>query len=416
MFTSTLNLLSQSLEKAQEIFNRSEHLSAAGAQSNVYTDRVPYLEELLGEEGHVSFHPDIRKDLTVEFRNSLNPDLEKKSNEYYSTTYDSYEEDRRNRELVYLSTELRDVVTNEDLLSNTVPKSVVAYIEARNIKGFNSPKLSKMLVKLFGQGSEVVKWYTNKCPKKLEKGIVRDYKVHLSILPHHIAGMSYYAPSNWGGAEWETGWRGTSCMDTIRNGDGSSIYELVPNLLDSTLAIAYLTSSDDDDLFEPRYQARLLVRVAKVNENDHVLVGLRTYYTNNEIKYYLVEGLKSQFDNFVHVEDLRVYENDREFIGKKNFITNVCVKWNLEKSREECDDCDGSGHDWEGDECATCDGTGYVEEDNPTYYPYVDDPEFLKFTGSAVKVKLPVAYLVAKGYMEKPEPEPSLESAISLAC
>jgi hypothetical protein len=191
-------------------------------------------------------------------------------------------------------------------------------------------------------------------------------------------------------------------MDTIRNSGGDGIYKLVPSLLDSTLAIAYLTTADNDDLFEPRFLARTLVRVAKVNDTDHVMIGLRPFYTNNETKNYLIEGLKSEFENFVHVDDLRKDYNS----NMQSFQASVNAKWEVSNGRETCDDCDGDGECWDG-ECENCEGSGYVNSDSREYFPYVDDPDFLEFGYNFVKLKLPTDYLVKMGYMEKPEPKVS---------
>lgn len=400
-------LFEQSIAKANEIFNCSENLTNAGADARkAYVERIPYLTNLLGENGHISFRPYVTKDLSIDFRNVMEQEFRKTYEEYFYRKHTTEGDVRKARHHWVLTRVLFDYTTNDDLLQNKVPYRVREEIEQHEIEveGFNSPKLSKMLVKLYGEQSDVVKWFTNKCPKKLEQGLNKDYKVHVSILPHHIAGMSYYAPYNWGGDEWITGWNYTSCMDTIRNSDGATIYKLVPNLMDGTLAIAYLTASDNDDLFEPRYLARLLIRVAKVNENDHVMVGLRAFYTSDETKNILIEGLKSEFENFVHVEDLRRrYDMD----DYKKFITPMGVTWEVEESRETCEHCDGTGEDDWGDDCEECDGRGYNQVYDGEYRPYVDDADVLAFRRNAVIIKLPIDYLVEKGYMEKQQEEVS---------
>lgn len=413
LMTSTL--LERSIETAQSIFNRSENLQSVNADADIYEDRIQYLKDLLGEEGHLSFNPFVAKDLTIDFNKNLKTARKQVYENYYHKNYDSYSDEMIARNEYYISDSLPSYVTNEHLLSNKVPEKIMGDIKRYEMKGYSSPKLSKLLVKLYGQDSDVVKWFTNQCPKKLDKGLIEDYKVHLSILPHHIAGMSYYAPYNTGGDRWETGWNKTSCMDTIRNGDGSSIYQLVPNLLDTTLAVAYLTKADNNDLFEPAYQARLLVRVAKVNDNDYIMLGLRPFYTNNETKNYLVEGLKSEFENFVLAEDLRTeYKTNRDM---ESFRTDIEVAWETSGARETCDDCDGDGVDYYDDSCSTCDGSGHVTVDNETYYPYIDDPDFVTVDEGNVEINLPRAYLVKMGYMEEPEKEvlPTF-SRIALAC
>ncbi|MDR4436198.1 hypothetical protein [Bacillus tequilensis] len=406
----TNNLMEQSMEEAIKILNKSRLIREAGVDSSLYVEREQYLKDLLGEEGYISFHPNVEKDLTADFQKQAQPLVSQKHDIYLNEH--RYEEERRAYNDYSIASKLLDDVTNEHLLNNTIPGEVTTFIKRRDIKGLSSPKLSKLLVKIFGETSEVVKWYTNKCPKKLEKGVIKNYKVHLSILPHHIAGMSYYAPYNWGGEKWVTGWRNTSCMDTSRNGSGDCINQLPPNLLDSTLAVAYLTTSENDELFSPRYEARLLVRVIKVTDNDYLLVGFRPFYTNNTTKNYLIEGLKAKFDNFVQCDDLRSEYSDLYGSHMSSFSMYTEVGWSHTGIKVSCDDCDGDGTDWDDEECSTCEGTGYVSSyDDDPFYPYVDDPEFLEFFEDRVEISLPKEYLIAKGYMEAPKKEVSPSTA-----
>lgn len=410
--TLTNNLMQQSIEEAIEILNKSEYIREANVGSSVYREREQYLKDMLGE-GHISFHPTVEKDLTVDFQKHIQPLVSQKHNIYLNEY--RYEEERKAYNDYMIASKLLDNITNEHLLNNTIPGKVTTFIERRDIKGLSSPKLSKLLVKIFGETSDVIKWYTNKCPKKLEKGVIQDYKVHLSILPHHIAGMSYFAPYNWGGEKWITGWNNTSCMDTSRNGSGDCINQLPPNLLDSTLAIAYLTTTENDDLFSPRYEARLLVRVTKVTDDDYLLVGFRPFFTNNTTRSYLVEGLKAEFNNYVQCDDLRNEYSDLYGSHMSSFSMYTEVGWSSEEIKVCCHVCDGDGTAWDDEECTTCDGTGQVSSDNDPFYPYVDDPEFLDFFEDRVEISLPKEYLIAKGYMETPKKEVSPSTA-SLAC
>lgn len=407
----TPTLLKQSIEAADEIFNRSSNLSDVGAKANIYKERVSYLTSLLGEDGHISFNPVVRKDLSIDFKKYMENSYYLKRYNYYEVMHGTWEEEMKSKNEWLLADALYNCTTNDNLLENKVPKQFASIVERENIDGYRSPKLSKALVKLYGEQSEVVKWFTNKCPKKLDDGVIDDYKVHLSILPHHIAGMSYYAPYNWGGDKWVTGWNYTSCMDTIRNSEGNGIYQLVPNLLDTTLAIAYLTKSDNDDLFHPIYQARLLVRVAKVNTYDFVLLGLRPYYTSNETKHYLIEGLKNRFENFVHVDDLRDYDP-----VKKSFLTANIPSWIIKSHETACSECGGEGIDDDGYTCYECEGTGTVNNDRE-FLPYVDDYDFLAFNSQGTMIKLPKDFLIEKGYLEK-EKDSSIQAfgTAPLAC
>ena len=157
---------------------------------------------------------------------------------------------------------------------------------------------------MFGEQSNIVKWFTNKCPKKLESGENKQYNVTLSVLPHHIAGMSFYAPYNWGGDRWLEGWNGTSCLDTIRNSVGDCVYQVPSSMMDSTLAIAYLTESNNTDIFEPRYLARVLVRLVYV-DGEPIMITCRPFFVSNEATHVLLEGLKNMFNNIHTVGDIR---------------------------------------------------------------------------------------------------------------
>ncbi|KZR57524.1 hypothetical protein [Pseudobacillus badius] len=403
--------LQESIEKATSIFLRSENLERVNASADIYVERLPYLTDLLGSEGHISFTPVVERDLKVDFQQAVKADYNRVHDNYYFVEHNSVEERKKAYDCWYIVNNLYSIISNDDLLENKVPTSVLESIRHQDIKGLSSPKLSKLLVKLFGEQSDIVKWYTNKCPKQLDKGLNKDYKVHLSILPHHIAGMAYYAPYNWGGDKWITGWNYTSCMDTIRNSEGEGIYKLVPNLLDSTLAIAYLTTSHNDDLFEPRYQARLLVRVVKINDNDYVMVGLRPFYTSNTTRHILIEGLKNEFENFVHVDDLR---KDYDMDKYTKFYTPIPTAW-TSSVRESCDYCDGDGYDYDGDTCRRCDGEGYEVSGEYDHFPYVDDPDVLRFSDNKVIIKLPTEWLIEQEYIKKPAKNP-LFSKTLLAC
>jgi len=397
-------LLYSSKEVADEILGSSYNLADAGASSDLYVDRIPYLQELLDSNGHIDFHPLVMKDLSIDFKQLAEPYYDVFTREYRQSDYGSVKERESNckRGLV---TRLLGYVDNESLLSNTVPKVVSDYIKDWEIKGYSSPKLSKLLVKVFGEQSDVVSWFTNKCPKQLESGINDKYRVHLSILPHHIAGMSYYAPFNSGGAKWIDGWNFTSCMDTVRNSDGATIYKLPPNLKDSHLAIAYLTTDENDDLYAPKYLSRMLVRVAKVNDSDYVLLGLRTYSTSNETSHILSEGLKNEFENFVHVSQLKAYA------GRMKTFTNGCdVTWEC-LTKGACNECGGEG--WE--DCNDCGGSGN-SSDYETHHPYIDNNDYVRVHGDTLAIALPKSWLKDQGLLEEELVTTSKLNTAYLAC
>lgn len=397
-------LFQQSIEVADEIISRSSNLTDVNASADIYKERMTYLDNLLGADGQISFNPTITKDLTIDFERALEPSIQEMRDEYNNGDGGG--------SLWYklqFSINLADNIKNEDLLSNTVSDHIKYELQNYMID-FKSPKLSKLLVKLYGEHSDVVKWYTNDCPKRLDKGLNTDYRVHLSILPHHITGMSYYAPYNWGGDKWITGWAGTSCMDTIKNSEGGGIYQLMPSLLDTSLAIAFLTR-DDDDMYEPRYLARCLVRVAKVSDSQYVMVGARAFYTDNEMKSILLEGLQNEFDNFVHVDTLRTYRKSTK--GYKEFVMKTNTQWNYTREGD-CPECDGDGYDSYDDKCSDCDGAGRdVKRDA---LPYIDDPDIFTLTPTYIRTSLPNNYLMEKGYIDESETTKTIIEQIGLAC
>lgn len=408
-------LFLNSVSKTNQIFSISENLEGTDANGDMYVERLPYLTDLLGESGYISFHPNIQKDLREEFVEEITDEYAKVHSNHYHKLHRSREEEEQAKEKQSVAYALKEYLSTDNLLANRIPNAMIDYLKRKKVKGYNSPKVSKNIAKVFGEHSNILKWYTNKCPKKLEKGEDKNYRVTLSILPHHIAGMSYFSSYNFGGGRWITGYEGTTCMDTERNGNGENIYSLPPNLLDSTLAIAYLSTSEDEDIFNPIYQARLLVRAVKVNENDYILLGLRPFFTSHETEYTLIEGLKSMFPNFVHVSELRKYSHNLSYSGFKEYVSGVKAEWNTHY-KEECSSCEGSGVDYYEETCSTCGGCGWVDETN-YFNPYVDDPDFFEIDEGKILFKIPKAWLEEKGYIEKEVlPSSAKTKFLYLAC
>jgi len=389
MTSQESKLFQKSMEIANDIFSKSRLIRDSGADSSIYVNRVEYLENLLGDNGYINFNPMVEKDLSVDFRNSFKQ-RDDRMPLYASDVVDTDNERRLTRHVF-------ESIKSEDLLSNTIPqglKDTIEYFELK--KKYSSPKLSSLLVKLWGEKSDVVRWYTTQCPKKLEKGVYDDYKITLSVLPHHIVGMSYYSPVNHGGDRWIDGWEGSSCMDTVRNSTGGNITKLIPNLLDSYLAVAYLSKTDGYDIKNPIYLARTLVRVTKIKDDQWVMLGLRTYSISKEAKDVLSEGLKNQYDNFVDVRYLRDF-----YRGERNVrYRNDCnVVMNLEQ-KYECGRCDGDGT-YDDETCGRCDGTGSISQSD-TLTPYVDDEDYVEVdeNNGSMLIKLPKKWLEDKGYRE----------------
>lgn len=418
------NIMQRSKEVAQKVLDLSVNLRVAGAKVD-YFDRDDYLQSLVGEEGHVTFNPEVTADILEPFRALIEDDTQKLRNDYRDVPYYSSQADIA-RFRLYLADSLAENLTAGHILKNEVPKRITTFVEESCVssfnskevvkvaKGYKSPKLSKILVKLFGEQSETVKWFTTKCPKKLSKGVLDDWTVTLSVLPHHIAGMSYYAALNHGGKRWREGYEGTSCMDTKRNGIGTGVFQLVPSLRDVTMAVAYLSYSKDSDIWNPIYQARCLVRVVHVHGTPHLIV-CRPYFISNESTHILVEGLKNKFDNVHFVRDMREYKGDNKVSFELEFPSDIAYE--VDDQKITCDHCDGVGNEGEdewGDSitCPECRGEGYWYVDGH-FLPYIDDSDFIRVNRQTIKFKLPVDYFKTKGIdIEKPKKVEHKEEAV----
>lgn len=380
--------LDYSLYLAQEVLDTSDNLSDTNVSArHLYCDRHDFLKHLVGEEGVTSFYPIVATDVTAPYKDHLSKVYDKVCLEYIHDTYEGTSADARQR--LYLLERLMKA-SNEDIINNKVPAIFSNFVKDNDIKGHSSPKLSKALVKLCGQDSDVVKWFTNQCPKSLTKGENKAYKIHFSILPNHIAGMSYYAPYNTGGKPWREGWNRTSCMDTRRNGDGETIFQLPPNLKDSTLAIAWLSYADDD-VEEPKMLARMLVRLCELSKGQYLLIGQRIYFTDNEVKYVLIEGMKNEFEMFHHVLDIRNYDRSKE----KRYVTYLKddLEWTTDQVRQSCECCGGDGYDYDGDTCYECDGDGYYYDED-SFMPYNDDEDIITLHGDKIRYTFPTDFLI----------------------
>lgn len=398
---TTINneVITSSIGVTKKIFEESERINKYLPDSSIlYADRIEYLKGITGDSGTYSFIPEVTKDIVADYRRIFdNRDGYKYANAIDTSYYNT------------LSEYLYKHITSANLLSNTVPDILQSWIKRVQsnegvFKEFNSPKLSKMLTKLYGEHSDVVKWYTNRCPKKLEKGKSDKYKITLSVLPHHIAGMSYYSPRNKGERGWINGWEGSSCMDTVLNSNGENIIRLVPNIKDSFLAIAYLSEIDDNNLDSPKFLARTLVRAIDVGNDKWLLLGCRTYSVSNETTDVLNEGLSNEFKNFASVYTIR--DNYKKIDGIVKFV-NDCVVTIESNVNVECGRCDGEG-EYCDEECGRCDGNGYVYKDIEVE-PYIDDTDYLWITGDGkIGAKLPKAFLSDKNLLNEADEDSEL--------
>ena len=406
------DILQRSMEKAQEVLDISFNLREAGVKAD-YLQRDDFWQQLVGEQGYMMFHPEVEADLVPEFRDVSKDDIHELEHVYNRLPYGR---DQVAHLRFQVAQKLVESINTEHLLQNTVPNKVMSYIEAyciaihndtaKEAKSYRSPKLSKLLVKLFGEKSETVKWYTTKCPKNLDSGLLKEWTITISILPHHIAGMSYYAAANHGGDKWIEGWNGTSCMDTKRNGIGSGVFQLVPSMRDVTMAVAYLSRSEDKDVWNPIYQARALLRVVHIHGEPHFLI-CRPYFTSRKTRHILIEGLKNAFPNAHYTGDMRSFDGEGV-----QFRVEYPKNIELEVDKEfVCSDCEGDGfmgYDQYNEpvDCETCHGEGRWHIDD-SFLPYIDDHDFIIVNHDEIVFKLPVKYFASKGVdLNRPEKKP----------
>jgi hypothetical protein len=203
----------------------------------------------------------------------------------------------------------------------------------RYIKFINKAKISSWLAGIYGQSSIIMSYWTNK--RGVDGSSSFDScSVHISVLPHHIAGMSYFASANWGGKEWSNSYKGTSCQDTLRAGDCETIFHLPPNLLDTQLAIAYLTDSStvegEGDINKPIYQARTLLRY--LPKYDVVLI--QKVYGAGVAREILEKALKNKFPNCYTQQDIDYIGKNSNKIRYKFHYTTILSIWSSEQDDE----------------------------------------------------------------------------------
>ncbi|MGG1263801.1 hypothetical protein [Brevibacillus laterosporus] len=391
----TISNFRLSITTAQEIFDMSHNLKSTGAiAEDNYIERDEYFHRLLGKDMHVTFNPSVTDSIIEPFKKLLKVGLYDKQEAYYNC-YSSNEECNRSRNIYRITNMLYKRIDTNHLIKNEVPEPVMKVIKQEDsLKTLMSPKLSKLLVKLFGERDDIVKWYTNKCPKSLKSGLREDYTITVSILPHHIAGMSYYSSYNHGGARWSGGYKGTSCMDTLKNGSGGNIFGLVSSMRDEYMAIAYLSESENNNIWEPVYEARTLLRLCYLDDEAHI-IACRPYYTTNEASHILIDGLKNHFGNVHFVEDIRIYIDGSESKKiKQEYTEPILYKFN--ETTIQCPICDGTGRDTsDGDWCDECEGDG--EWLASEQLPYVDDKDIMYIENKKLVYYLPTTYLKSMG-------------------
>ena len=390
------SIFNKSSKLSVKVFNRSEVLTddydTDTFVSSLYSKRRSFISDLVGTTGRYSFTPKSKYDATEEATSLINKELEEIKRKYNLTPLNSDDgadlEDKYN-----VLSFLRNYLKNEDYLANSVPSNLINHSKdyTKGKKVFmTSPKLSRWITRLVGESAELTKWYTNRCPKgENVVGERTDFKMVLSVLPHDIAGMSYYAPLNFSGERWIDGYHGTSCMDTVRNGEGSSMHQLPSNLYDETMMVAYLAKVDEskprglDDL-EDIFHARMLVRVTEIN-GKHILIGQRIYATTRGTQKLITEAMKVEFgDSYIHCNELE------DMGGSSKTFKYTYEEQKEVNSIESCPSCDGSGLDGWDDDCGRCEGEGEISKFE---LPYNDNPSVITFGQGHIKFTLPTSFV-----------------------
>lgn len=395
----TITIEPQLLERSKEIA-----LGICRESSNMedmpflqYHVRRPSFEGLVTAAGYTEFHPRVHVDVTEKFNELFEEVIRRQQDKYLAAETD--EEAELHHKMWNLAKRFQSNLRNEDILNGVIPITIQNYIDNRGLKGFSSPKLSRALAKLASEGSKFWAWYTNKCPKKVTFGENEDYKLVVSTLPHHMAGMSYYSCYNYDGKPWN-GWNGTSCQDPRRNSGGGAMRQLPASVKDETLAVAYLTKSKNDDIMNPIYEARTLIRVVEFSNGNVAYVVLRQFGYTESIAI-MNEGLKNQYPNIILNEDIREKYSNNQGKCIRIHMDIADMRYAHVYEGSECNSCDGEPENYEGDgqDCTRCGGTGkHIEY----YYPYNDDSDIWTVNaddkaGKRITYRIPKQLLIDRG-------------------
>lgn len=388
-------IFEESGKLATHIFEKSSRLTenydVDSFVSQLYNQRRSAIMDLVGPTGRKEFAPKSMYNAIEDSEKQYSEALEDIRKAYNLTPLNSDEAaDLKTRYEVLKH--LRSRLDNMDYLANKVPKHVMDDTSRWGVNGkpyMSSPKLSRWLSKLAGESSSLLAWYTNRCPKgEAVLGEREEYRIILSVLPHDIAGMSYYAPYNWDGERWLDGYAGTSCMDTICNGGGDAMHQLPANLSDPTLMVAMIVKSNGDKphhfhALEEVMMARMLVRVVEI-DGKTLMIGQRIYAFDRDTQKLITEGMATEFGkDYIHCETL-----ENKFYGDSRTL-----KFSFRgpsDSTSECPRCDGDGYDEDGDECDRCDGSGQV---GSIENPYNDNPSTFSFGPGYVKFHIPKRFI-----------------------
>lgn len=408
-------VLNRSIKEAKFVLRNSPLLDEVKELN--YNYRRNSFSDFISEKGYEIFSPYISDLLAENFKEQFHEAKKIIMYDYWESLEDEQVASLK-ANLFSVASLLYEHISANNILKNTIPIEVIEKIESyswpnpkiypQSLKNFSSPKLSKLISKLIPEDHPFTGWYTNSCCKSANMGIDEDHKIVLSVLPHHIAGMSYYSCFNFGGKAWNS-YSGTSCQDPLINPIGDEIPSLVASIQDETLAIAYLTKSENKDIFNPIYEARALFRIIEL-KNGKTLIILLRQFGYEKSKSLLIEGMRNKFEG-------RILINDDIYAYKKNMKNEELIQEHIEmtfnvspcfnfknEGNHKCFFCEGLGYvdNWsQGEEetksqvcCPQCDGTGLV--DSGIFYPYNDDYPLWNIYGSELKGKLAFEFIEEK--------------------
>jgi hypothetical protein len=382
------NLLNKSKQEMYKVINLSPRIRGFKR----FTNRRSDFSLLVGKSGFTCFSPqiDIAKEVKSNFKKLISDELVK--------NYDY--------KLATICITMIDNITGQEIVANSLKRELKDSInrvykqETGDAKPYvTSPKLSKLLVKMFGEQSDIVSWFTNSKPTSSTDS---DYRVFVSVLPHHIAGMAYYGSANHGGEDWQE-YRGTSCQDTLRAGAIKEIQHLPATLLDDSVAIAWITYKNKNNIFSPFMLARTLIRIAYIDSKP-IFIACRVFGTSKNTKNALIYALEKKYKGILFQAN-DVQPKDYTYHSKVEL--SKVAEYDGYKV-EHCPTCNGEGtvriydsyeDDYEVVDCEDCDGTGRVPTDEEiTFYPYIDDKAVISHNGGNVRYTFD--YDFAKDYIK----------------
>jgi hypothetical protein len=409
----TLNLSLDTIRKssriADEFMNQNDHLRNVSTYSEYNQRAAGFAEILDGETGFTSFTPIVKFNCEEAFqaimRNGEQHDFFQKLDDmdYYvrAAFQDLFW-------MVFYS-------SHADIVSRRVPSNAMDFIKLKKSEFPeqwkqvpSSPKLTRLVAWMFGEkAGGVMDYLTTKAPREDKAGAVEEYRVFISVLPHNVAGMSFYSSKNHGGDSWQ-GYNGTSCQDPRRSHDASLINHLPASIKEQTAAVAWLAKRENNDIWQPVYEARAMVRIVPAEQKTLFMI-CNPYFSSPTTKNILIEGLKNQLAGKaifapeitrwgVECTDIEVEISDCEYSGETRQECSTCNGHGVEYIEHYCN-CEHCDRGDEEIECSECEGTGFYEDSDGVYLPYIDDTNVIDIEDTRIIYTLPTSLLLELGAM-----------------